>query len=137
MSLPLTNSEFRGGGKVDEGAKGVGYDWRIAGARIAAQEQTKSGAVMALSIGTQHAPEMPLVMDHDMIGAFPSDVVDETFVVTVLQGGLLGCLTVANVHRSDPAFEDFTIGTVPATNGVSWCAVPTHSFGESPGDLFC
>jgi hypothetical protein len=56
--------------------------------------------------------------------------------MSVLQRRLRGYWTVPNAQRPEPAFEDFKVDTVPVTNDVAWSAVPTHSFGELPGDPF-
>jgi hypothetical protein len=43
---------------------------------------------------------------------------------------------VPDTHRSEPALEDLTIGTVPVTADVAWRAVLTDGFGELLGDPF-
>ena len=61
---------------------------RPADGRILAQREMRSGAVIIVSVGTQHVPEMAFAKDHDMIEAFPPDRADETFAATVLPGRL-------------------------------------------------
>jgi hypothetical protein len=105
--------------------------------RVFAQREMGPDLIVIVSIGMQHVPEMAFAKYHDMIETVPPDRADETFAGTVLPRGSRSCRSVLNAYRPEPAFEDIAVGTVPVTDEVAWCAVPTHSFGELPGDPFC
>src|SRR5262249_40327504 len=84
----------------------------IAARAVLAKREMRSGVVMVSKIARQHAAQMALVEDDDVIQAFPADRTDQTLNIRVLPRRSRRSDNFRDPHRSDAMAECRTIGFV-------------------------
>src|SRR5262245_38475187 len=76
---------------------------------VLAEREMRSGVVMVLKVARQHAAQMALVEDDDVIQTFPADRTDETLRIGVLPRRSRRGDDLRDPHRSNAMAESRTI----------------------------
>ncbi len=102
--------------------------------RIFAQRQVSSGAIVIVGIGLQHAAQMRLAENDQMVQALSSDRSDQPFNVGVLPRRT-GCRgTIPDPHGSDTPPEHLSVGAIAITDEVGGRRIPRKGFRDLAGD---
>ena len=102
--------------------------------RIFAQRQVSAGTVVVIGVGPEHAAQMCLADNDQMVQTFPSDRSDQPLNVGVLPRRT-GCRgTIPNTHGSDPSPEYLPIGAITIANKVFGRRVPRKGFRDLASD---
>jgi hypothetical protein len=93
----------------------------------------RSGIMMILKVTRQHAAQVALAEDNNVIQAFTTDRTDKTFDVRVLPRRSPGCDDLRDAHRPNPMTKCWTIRFVSVPQEIARCSVPGKSLGHLTG----
>src|SRR5215472_2647698 len=86
--------------------------------------------MMILKIARQHAAQVTLAQDNDVIQAFTADRTDQALGVRVLPGRARGSDDLRDAHRANTMPECRAIRFVPVPQQIAWSSVPRKRLGH-------
>ena len=90
----------------------------------------RSGVMMILKIAQQHAAQVSLAQDDDMIQAFTADRTDQSLGIWVLPGRSRGGDDLRDAHRANAIAKRRAIRFVPVPQQIARCSVPRKGLGD-------
>ena len=88
------------------------------------QREMRSGVVMILEIARQHAAQVTLTEDNDVIPAFTADRTDQSLDIWVLPGRSRGSNDLRDAHRAN---------AMPESGAIRFVPVEPSRFQDIPG----
>src|SRR5262249_26356547 len=90
----------------------------------------RSGVMMILKIACQHAAQVMLAQNDDVIQTFTADRTDQSLDIWVLPWRSRGSDDLGEAHRTNAMPECRAIRFVPVPQQIAWCSVPRKSLGH-------
>src|SRR5213080_4955729 len=93
----------------------------------------RSGVMMILKIARQHAAQVTVAQDDDVIQAFTANRTNQSLDIWVLPGRSRGSDDLRNAHRANAITECRAIRFVPVPQQIARCSVPGKGLGHLAG----
>src|SRR5262245_35940502 len=100
---------------------------------VLVEREMRSGVMMILKIARQHAAQVSLAQDDDVIQAFTADRTDETLDVGVLPWRSRGSDNLRDAHCANAITERRAIRFVPVPQQIARSSVPRQLRGHLAG----